>query len=513
MTIGKKLALLIGALCAGLLVSLAVTWDRFAKTEVVLWAAKDRFLKQSDRISTVELAVIRTSLEGRHAILAETEAERQETLERIGRLRDQTRSQLQAFEQGISTENGRALYADISQAAKAFDRSIELLAPLLVDGKQREAFAAMKASAVPARNALLAAVEKQKAYQEKLLRSSVEASLQTIANAKLVLAGLTFALLSAACAAGIKIVRGLLRDLGGEPSAVIAAASRIQSGDLATPVSLRAGDKASALARFEQMRQTLVQTIATVRAGVDSVTTASQEIASGNQDLSSRTEHQASNLQQTSASMEQLTSSVRQSADAAGQANRLAEQASQVAIKGGAIVGDVVATMGEISSSSHKIGEITNVIDGIAFQTNILALNAAVEAARAGDQGRGFAVVAGEVRSLAQRSARAAQEIKELIGASAQKVDAGSKLVLDAGETMNDIVLQVRRVTELISDISNVTSAQSTDIGVVNEAVLRLDQTTQQNAALVEQSAAAAESLRGQAQQLAQAVGTFRLSA
>ena len=253
------------------------------------------------------------------------------------------------------------------------------------------------------------------------------------------------------------------------------------------------------------------QSIQQVRQAADSIRTASGEIASGNADLSSRTEQTASSLQQTASSMEQLTGTVRHSADAAAQANQLASSAAVVAQRGGSVVSQVVATMDEIHASSKKIADIIGVIDGIAFQTNILALNAAVEAARAGEQGRGFAVVAGEVRSLAQRSAEAAKQIKALIGTSVDKVEAGSKLVGDAGATMSEIVASVQRVSDIIGEISAAAAEQSQGIGQVNTAVTQLDQMTQQNAALVEQSAAAAESLKDQAQRLAQVVGTFRL--
>jgi methyl-accepting chemotaxis protein len=259
------------------------------------------------------------------------------------------------------------------------------------------------------------------------------------------------------------------------------------------------------------MKDSLLKTVSEVRSATDSINTASAEIASGNQDLSARTEQAASNLEETAASMEELTSTVRNSADAARQANQLAANASEIAVRGGQVVGEVVTTMEAINHSSKKISDIIGVIDGIAFQTNILALNAAVEAARAGEQGRGFAVVAGEVRNLAQRSAEAAKEIKGLIGTSVDKVEAGSRLVADAGQTMSEIVGSVQRVSDIIGEITAASGEQSDGIGQVNVAVNQLDQMTQQNAALVEQSAAAAESLKEQASQLNRVVQVFRL--
>jgi methyl-accepting chemotaxis protein len=248
-----------------------------------------------------------------------------------------------------------------------------------------------------------------------------------------------------------------------------------------------------------------------VQNATESIGTASAEIATGNQDLSARTEQTASNLQQAASSMEQLTGTVKQSADSARHANQLATSAAEVAARGGQVVSQVVATMDDINASSKKIADIIGVIDGIAFQTNILALNAAVEAARAGEQGRGFAVVASEVRSLAQRSAEAAKEIKGLIGASVEKVEGGSRLVADAGRTMAEIVSSVQRVSDIIGEITAASAEQSDGIGQINTSVSQLDQMTQQNSALVEQSAAAADSLKEQAVKLAQVVGTFKL--
>ena len=304
------------------------------------------------------------------------------------------------------------------------------------------------------------------------------------------------------------VVQRIRRSLG----AVSAVAQRIGEGDLSQPIEVQGrGEVAEMMRAMQGMQTSLVRIVGDVRHSSDSIATGSSEIAMGNADLSQRTEEQASNLEETAASMEQITSTVKNNADTARKAATLAGSASQAAVKGGDVVGQVVTTMQDISAASRKITDIISVIDGIAFQTNILALNAAVEAARAGEQGRGFAVVASEVRSLAQRSAEAAKEIKALIGASVEKVENGTQLVSNAGQSMEDIVAQVQRVSDLIGEISSATGEQTIGISQVGEAVMQLDQVTQQNAALVEQSAAAADSLKHQAARLSEIVSVFRL--
>ena len=304
------------------------------------------------------------------------------------------------------------------------------------------------------------------------------------------------------------IARSITRPLG----QAVQVAETVAGGNLSTRIEVQSRDETGQLMHaLRNMNESLARVVGQVRAGTDTIATASGQIAAGNHDLSSRTEEQASSLQETAASMEELTSTVKQNADNARQANQLALSASEVAIKGGGVVSQVVGTMGSINASSKKIVDIIGVIDGIAFQTNILALNAAVEAARAGEQGRGFAVVASEVRNLAQRSAAAAKEIKGLIDDSVSKVDAGTALVGEAGKTMEEIVESVKRVTDIIGEITAASREQASGIEQVNQAIAQMDQVTQQNAALVEEASAAAQSMQEQAGSLVEAVRVFKL--
>ena len=312
---------------------------------------------------------------------------------------------------------------------------------------------------------------------------------------------------------GVFITRRLLRELGGQPAYVAQLARAIADANLATPIAVRSGDTTSVVAAMARMQASLTRIVHAVRHGADGVANASSEIAQGNHDLSSRTEHQASALEETASSMEDLNAKVRQNALSAGHANQLALDASAVAVQGGDVVGQVVQTMKGINEASRKIADIISVIDGIAFQTNILALNAAVEAARAGEQGRGFAVVASEVRSLAGRSAEAAKEIKQLIGTSVQRVEQGTALVDRAGSTMAEVVGAIRKVTDIVGEISAASSDQSAGVSQIGEAVNEMDQVTQQNAALVEQMAAAASGLKSQAAELVRVVAVFQTDA
>ena len=337
------------------------------------------------------------------------------------------------------------------------------------------------------------------------------ASRASVRNANAMLAGVSAGCVLLAVVLAVFITRRLLRQLGGQPVSVAELAQRIADANLSTSIALRAGDTQSVAAAMARMQSALRAIVRAVRTSAEGVATASAEIAQGNHDLSSRTEHQASALEATAARMEELDAKVRQNADSAGHARQLAEQASAVAVQGGEVVGQVVQTMQGIHAASRKIEDIIHVIDGIAFQTNILALNAAVEAARAGEQGRGFAVVANEVRHLAGRSAEAAKEIKQLIGASVQRVEQGRVLADQAGNTMAEVVDAICKVSATVTEISQASSEQSAGVSQIGEAVAQMDRTTQQNAALVEQMAAAAGSLRSQAAELVRVVAVFQM--
>lgn len=349
---------------------------------------------------------------------------------------------------------------------------------------------------------------KESVLNFKLKLQNSQASIQLELWINLFSLVLTFAVLGVA---SFFIVRSVMRQIGGEPDYAAEIVNKVARGDLSVNITTKSGDANSLLFNFKAMVASLATIVGRVHTSTDSITTASREIAAGNNNISRRTEEQASSLEETASAMEELTSIVKQNAENAKQANRLAKGASSIAVKGGDVVGKVVVTMDSIHDSSKKIVDIISVIEGIAFQTNILALNAAVEAARAGEQGRGFAVVASEVRSLAQRSATAAKEIKVLIDDSVGKVDTGTILVDEAGKTMEEILIAIKRVTDIMGDISAASIEQSAGIEQVNNAITQIDDVTQQNAAVVEAAAAAAELLKVEAQHLAESVSQFKL--
>ncbi|NRR31393.1 MCP four helix bundle domain-containing protein [Oxalobacteraceae bacterium] len=406
---------------------------------------------------------------------------------------------------------GIAIRNRIGEAAKeALPLNDKVLA-LALAGEDVEATSLLTQQAAPATQKWQDTMDEFVVQQKKNNHDDSAAAAAAYQSARTIMLILSGLALLVGVGAATWIARTLLRQLGGEPDYAAMIAGSIASGDLTQEVSTRSGDASSMLHAMKLMRDSLVSIVGEVRRGTETIASASSQIASGNQDLSARTEQQASSLEETASSMEELTSAVRHNNDNARQANTLAASASAVAEQGGSVVSQVVDTMASINASSNKIVDIIGVIDGIAFQTNILALNAAVEAARAGEQGRGFAVVASEVRNLAQRSAAAAKEIKILIGDSVEQVEAGGKLVAQAGATMQEIVSSVRRMTDVMQSIASAGDEQSAGIEQINQAVSEMDTVTQQNAALVEEAAAAAESMQQQAAVLEQVVSVFKL--
>ena len=410
----------------------------------------------------------------------------------------------------VSDESCR-LIAEINRIEQAYSPVALGIVDLALKGQHEQAIAKLNDECRPLLAALIKVTDQYMAQTNQVAEALVRQAGDDYATQRSVLALCCLLALALAAAAALLITRNLTRALGAEPADLCDAVSGVAAGNLTQKLQVRSGDEFSVLAAVARMQTSLTRVVSVVRHGAEGVSTSSAEIASGNQDLSSRTEHQASALEQTAASMEQLNSTVKQNADHARQANQLAQSASTVAAQGGQVVSQVVETMKGINDSSRKIADIIGVIDGIAFQTNILALNAAVEAARAGEQGRGFAVVASEVRSLAGRSADAAREIKSLISASVERVEQGTAQVDQAGVTMTEVVSSIRRVTDIVGEISNASDEQSLGVAQVGEAIAQMDRVTQQNAALVEQMAAAAASLKSQAEELVQGVSAFQL--
>ncbi|MCG3783671.1 methyl-accepting chemotaxis protein [Delftia acidovorans] len=418
---------------------------------------------------------------------------------------------MKELDQRLQTEQARRLFVDIRQARQPFVETMRQAGDLGLANQGDAARDLIMGRLRSLQTTYFDAVEALVDYQKAQTQATVDGSLRRVAEDGVAMLVLT---LLAAALGGLvawMITRTVKQQLGGEPSYAAGVARQIAQGDLSVRVQLAPGDTSSLLRAMEDMRAGLARVVADVRQSSESIATGASQIASGNADLSQRTEEQASNLEQTAASMEEMNATVKLNADTVRTATQLAASSSQAATGGGKIVDRVVATMEQITASSRKIEDIIGVIDSIAFQTNILALNAAVEAARAGEQGRGFAVVASEVRSLAQRSAGAAKEIKALIGESVSKVDEGSGLVSETGSAMKDIVQQAQRVADLIGEIGAATAEQADGVAQVGDAVVQLDQVTQQNAALVEESAAAAASLNAQAGRLVDLVSLFKL--
>ncbi|WP_418127754.1 methyl-accepting chemotaxis protein [Variovorax sp. KK3] len=438
---------------------------------------------------------------------AEVQDYLQKNITKTSALISDTQKKLEAM---LDTPEEQAISADIKQRRTDYVNLRNTILKLKAEGKLDEARQLTDQKLIPMLEAYDGSIRGMLAHQgERIDRAaeSVDALYRSGRVNVIALAALALAL-------GAVLAWMLTRSITRPLNEAVQVAQTVAAGDLRSEVVVHARDETGLLMEALQgMNASLARVVGEVRHGTDTIAAASTEIASGNHDLSSRTEEQASSLQQTAASMEELTSTVKQNAENARQASQLALSASEVAVKGGKVVDEVVDTMGSIHAASQKIVDIIGVIDGIAFQTNILALNAAVEAARAGEQGRGFAVVAAEVRNLAQRSAAAAKEIKSLIDDSVGKVDAGAALVGEAGRTMQEVVASVKRVTDIIGEITAASHEQTLGIEQINQAITQMDQVTQQNAALVEEAAAAAASMQEQAGSLVQSVSVFRLQA
>jgi methyl-accepting chemotaxis protein len=506
--IGTRLAVGFGFVCAALVFMVG-------QGTVMLGRVNDGTHDIVDmRMPRVEMVTRQRSLTNEMAVAirnmmlsddADDRAKQAASIEASGKEMDQI---LQKLDVTLQNPKARQLLVDEHTLNQKYMKGLQVLIEMVQRGDEAGARTYLRKDLRPVLAEYKTVIAAQISLQKELSAQTAADAQHIYESTRTLMIGLGIVILAIAASLAWWITTSITRGL----RSALDVANAVAAGDLTTKVEVQGNDEiGQLLGALKTMNANLVETVQTVRVGTETISVASREVAAGSQDLSSRTEQQAGSLEETASSMEELTSTVKQNADNARQANQLAATASGVAARGGQVIENVVETMSQIHAASGKITDIISVIDGIAFQTNILALNAAVEAARAGEQGRGFAVVAGEVRNLAQRSAAAAKEIKGLIDDSSSKVQAGSRLVQEAGSTMSDIVQSVARVTDILNEITTASVEQSAGIEQINEAVTQMDSVTQQNAALVEEAAAAAEAMQEQAGKLAEAVAVFKL--
>ncbi|QNA99180.1 methyl-accepting chemotaxis protein [Massilia sp. Se16.2.3] len=506
--IAQRLSLGFGTLCFLLVGTQILSQDALDRVNAGTAELAGRRIPNVIATTAVQSEINDVAIALRNMMLDADPADRQKQLAEISASRQAAEEQLAKLSHMLVNPSAQALLARMTEAHEKYARCQGELIKRIEAGDEAEMRRYLKQEIRPVLAELKMAVAQQIALQARISNETAEAAHATFETTRFMMILLGAVSLALAALIAWWNTRSITRPM----ARALEVANTVAAGDLTSRIEITSQDETGMLLQaLKTMNENLVRTVVTVRTGTETIGTASAEVAAGSLDLSARTEQQASSLEETASSMEELTSTVKQNADNARQANMLADAASQVAQRGGRVIGDVVGTMDQINASAGKIADIIGVIDGIAFQTNILALNAAVEAARAGEQGRGFAVVASEVRNLAQRSAAAAVEIKGLIGDSAQAVEAGSKLVGEAGATMDEIVDSVRRVTDIMGEITSASVEQTAGIEQINEAVAQMDQVTQQNAALVEEAAAASASMQEQAAHLSRAVSVFRI--
>ena len=508
MKISTKLLVGFGTLLLLIMMMGFISLAKLGSVETALVELTEQRMPRAAKLNNIKMQVYEIGMALRNIVIMTDASLIKQQEDRIGALRGNIGEMLGELKKEISSDKGKSALASMIDARGGYINGQLKYVEYVNSGESDEAKAYLLSTVRPAQLKYFESIDGLLKSQNDLTELSVGSAKSAVNDVNVTVWGMNIFAVVLAVVIGFWIVRSITEPLNRAVSLSMAVAA----GDLSQNFEVKGKNETSQLLMaLKQMMEGLASVVHTVRQGSESVASASSQIAQGNQDLSGRTETQASALEETAASMEELNSTVRQNADNARQANQLAQSASNIAVEGGEIVAQVVHTMKGINDSSQKIADIISVIDGIAFQTNILALNAAVEAARAGEQGRGFAVVASEVRSLAGRSAEAAKEIKQLITESVERVAQGSVLVDKAGATMAEVVASIRRVTDIMGEISAASSEQSAGVSQVGEAVMQMDQATQQNAALVEEMAAAANSLRGQAQELVQAVAVFKL--